>query len=246
MADTPLAIWKNLLAVTSALQEGGLVTEFNGRYGEPADFYVKIDANRLDEGRESEFDESDKAATEARKFYEKAEYTEINEFRNYTVKFIDGAVAQYFCQFKGEEIVRQRLTFYQSPWVRPYDSKHKEYDEWIKDAEDIGEETKILFGWEVFGHREIASVRIEYAPDQYKSVIHPKTHLHLSGCEGCRIPVGGPLGAATFFRFVIKNFYSEAWERLNERLVDVVDRKFDATIDAAENDHVSIGVPNVA
>jgi hypothetical protein len=246
MPDLPQTIWKNLLAITSALQKAGLVVEFNGRYSEPANLCVEIDANRRDEGRESEFDESDNTIIEAKKFYSKAEYTELNNFRDYTVKFIDGAVAQYFCYFSDEKIIRQRLTFYQSPWVHPYDSKPKEYDEWLKDAEDISEEAKILFGWNVFGYREMASVRIEYAPDQYRSVIHPKTHLHLSGCEGCRIPVAGPLGAATFFRFIIKNFYLGAWERLDEKLVDVVDSKFDATIDAAEHHHVSIDIPNIA
>ena len=246
MSNQPHEIWSNLLAVASALQEKGLVVEFNGKYTEPARLEAKIDANRGDESMGGEYDDGDRNKNAAEEFYKNVEYTEINKCRNYTVKFIDGAIAQYFCRFSGGNINRQRLTFYQSPWTHPYDKKSREYDEWLESAGDIEDEAKVLFGWESLEHRDIVNLRIEYAPEQYRQLLHPRTHLHLSGREECRIPVSGPLGVAAFFRFLIKNFYSDAWERLNHVLRDPVKVEFGSTIDEIESMHINIVIPNTS
>jgi hypothetical protein len=110
----------------------------------------------------------------------------------------------------------------------------------VSEAEDYEHEVLELFGVDAGAFQDSVALRIEFAPDQYKSVLHPKTHLHLNGSDNCRIPVHGPVGVGRFFRFLVKNFYCGAWARVGEELLDIAEADFEPTIDSDELLHVHI------
>lgn len=230
--------WRNLLSIASSLQGSGLVTEFNGILRGAGSEAFEIAANSravilgTDETSPYYLD------IEQSGFYSASEYADIGRTRNYSLKFLDGGLVQYFCLFRNDRIARQRLCFYQSPVIRPYNSEQSGYDAWITSSTDSEDESRALFGHPHFEYRDVVSFRLDYAPEQYESVIHPQVHLHLNSFESCRIPVTGPVGVASFFRLLVKNFYAHAWTRVSPLLRDQGDVDLEDTIDGAEQGHV--------
>lgn len=237
MPDHPAKTWHNLRSIVSSLIEAGLVSEFRGAMKIIGEARVEICADKLDHHMSST---PDILEILHHGFYSHTDFAEISRTRNYTAKFVDGAVLQYFCVFDADRLVRQRLTYYQSPFLHPYDSKAVDYDEWIDSAEDVETEMQTLFAQERFQHRNCVSLRLEYAPESFVPIVHPRTHLHLGDSESCRIPVSSPLGVAAFFRVIIKNFYCPAWPRVNSKLAEPKPVEFDPTLTAAEKGEVHI------
>lgn len=213
----PDVAWLNIRSLTSALIEAGLVTEFNGTLRCTSATRVEIDASPITLEQPPFTSRIDLAHDG---FFAEGEYAQISRTRDFTARFIDGAMVQFFCVFDDDKLIRQRLTFYQCPLVKPYDDKYDEYNSWIDSADDLDQELHCFFAHDDFRHRDIVNLRLEYSPSEFVPLLHPRTHLHLNAFETCRIPVSAPVGVAAFFRFIVKNFYSRAWPQVKHKLVD--------------------------
>ena len=112
------AIWQNLLQVSSALQNSGLVVGFNGVLRSDDPSFFDLGANQRVEGGEPDEPKTSSWDNEQSGFYRSSEYADMDRSRDYTVKFLDGGLLQYYCRISNGQIVRQRLCFYQSPVVR--------------------------------------------------------------------------------------------------------------------------------
>lgn len=128
--------------------------------------------------------------------------------RNYSVKFIDSAIACYQCTFRDGALIKQRASYHQSPFFCNY-SGNELYGV-IDQATGVGLEEY----WELFGHKvpcvqESVSFRYDYDPVAFKSNLHPKAHLHLGDTENCRICTEAPPDPRSFFHFIVSKFYPD-------------------------------------
>jgi len=87
---------------------------------------------------------------------------------------------------------------------------------------------------------------VDYDPEHYTEVLHPKTHLSIGKNKNCRIPVSSPITVKNFFLFLIKNFYSNRWDDFLEFLKTnkskFMEKKAEDTISPLERMHFFINV----
>ena len=140
--------------------------------------------------------------------YEKS-YIQMARINDFSFIMFDGAIIQCYFKFKDKNLVRQNMSFYQSPFRKPFDLYPESYFTGSDDharfllMSDLG---------------SVIHFRFDYDPVNFKEYFHPRTHLHLGMFENCRIPVLRPLCVLSFFDFIIKNFYSELYAAFNAHL----------------------------
>jgi len=138
-------------------------------------------------------------------------YEEIDKAKNYNIKMLDGALIQIMYSFsnRGKQLAAHRLAFFPSPHKESYDENPQAYEELY-----FGE---CVYYDIVMKHAIRFPIRFDYDDDSSKHVdmVHPKSHLHLGQYEHCRIPVRSPLTPNTFIKFILRNFYYSAYERLS-------------------------------
>ena len=139
--------------------------------------------------------------------------------RQYTVKFIDSAVASFQCTYQDGTLIKQHASYQQSPFFRSY-SDEDLYD-CIDHPAGIGFEAY----WQLFGIQkpcvtELVSFRCDYDPAVFKLKSHPKAHLHLANSESCRVCAMSPVDAKTFFLFIISHFYCRKLAEFEDILGD--------------------------
>ncbi len=128
-------------------------------------------------------------------------YSELDSAKSYNIKMLDGGIIQIEYTFdKGKDILKSRLAFFPSPILEKYDNDIEGYE-------------TSYYGETVYGdilEKYIISfpIRIDYAPKEYKDIIHPSTHIHLGGFERCRIPLVKPIMPYVFIEFILRNFYN--------------------------------------
>lgn len=52
-------------------------------------------------------------------------------------------------------------------------------------------------------------IRMDYDKDYEDKLDHPMSHLTISNCECCRIPMKGPMSISMFINFILNMFYDE-------------------------------------
>jgi hypothetical protein len=139
--------------------------------------------------------------------------------RQYTVKFLDSATASFQCTFEDGVLVKQRVSYQQSPFFRSFSGE--ELYECMDNASGIG----LGAYWQLFGVQgprvsELVSFRCDYDPASFKVRTHPRAHLHLGETEDCRICAESPVDAKAFFLFVVSHFYARKLAELEEVLSD--------------------------
>lgn len=139
--------------------------------------------------------------------------------RRYTVKFLDSAIASFQCSFEEGVLVKQRVTYQQSPFFRSF--SNEELYECLDDAAGLG----LGAYWQVFGVKEprvseLVSFRCDYDPAAFRFRFHPKAHLHIAGSENCRVCAESPVDPKSFFVFVVSHFYGRKLAEFEDILSD--------------------------
>jgi len=140
------------------------------------------------------------------------EYREIYDGlaaeRSYNVKMLDGALIQMMYTFRGDEVIRHRLTFFPA-----------------YDLEEFQNNPDLYLLDEVYADvvaRSIVPfpVRFDYSADEgfHQAIHHPKSHLTLGQYKNCRIPVTAPITPFWFVDFILRNFYHTAFVRYADKL----------------------------
>ncbi|MBW8780276.1 MAG: DUF2290 domain-containing protein [Verrucomicrobia bacterium] len=162
--------------------------------------------------------------------------------KEYTVKFIDSALAEFKCTFRNDQLIKQRITYKQSPFFKSYESED------LYAVIETGSEVGITEYWQLFGVKsptisELVSFRVDYDPSRFEAHKHPRTHLHLSDREDCRICVDTPLDPRSFFVFVVSHFYSSKRDELIETLSGWENHtRFPSSIEDEESTHIHLNL----
>lgn len=118
---------------------------------------------------------------------------------------VDGALIQMLYCFTKRKLSSHRLAYFPSPALLQYD-----------EAVDIYEQDE-LFG-DMFAPSLVKSpLRFDFdsSDDKYVDIEHPKSHLSLGQYKNCRIPVWGAVTPLRFMRFILRNFYYNAYVGVN-------------------------------
>ena len=130
-------------------------------------------------------------------------YRVLLKDRIYSVKMPDGALLQLLYRFSNGVLLQHRLAFFPSPDIEEFQDNPKIY---------LEEEVFL----EVISRRVVPfPIRFDYDAREPEAQLlaHPKSHLTLGQYENCRIPVSSPLTPIQFVEFILRNFYSAAFEK---------------------------------
>ncbi|HDR7799902.1 TPA: DUF2290 domain-containing protein [Bacillus tropicus] len=125
-------------------------------------------------------------------------YSELDSARNFTVKFIDGALLQLQYTIKENKVVSHRLGFFPNPDLESFQNEPDIYNQ-----EDLYAD--------ILARNIVPSpVRFDFNDDDdlHIELIHSKSHATLGQYKNCRIPVFGVLTPVMFVDFILRNFYS--------------------------------------
>ena len=132
------------------------------------------------------------------------DYLSLLERREYSYLMYDGGVIQIAFIYNRGEVIRHRLYYHPCPFrFEPDDLV--EFNGGLLDfiidgpMSDLDESLLLR-----------APVRFDYAPND-AAEFHPASHITINDPD-CRIPVRSPLHFDTFMKFVLENFYLEAWK----------------------------------
>lgn len=129
-------------------------------------------------------------------------YRELDTNEAYDIKLVDGGLLIFQYQFdRADTLLKHRLAYFPCPTLPTVDESPSLYEE------------DELFGDIMARSLVRFPIRFDYAPDQYRDVVHPASHMTLGQYENCRIPVAGPLGPYAFGIFIVRNFYCRAYTR---------------------------------
>lgn len=130
------------------------------------------------------------------------DYVRLVRDREYSFLMHDGAAIQILYQYERSVLVRHRLLY----WPCPFDAE----DAFRQFGYPVVDLLEALFLGNIRTEVVLRGLlRFDYVPDAARE-FHPASHLTLARSE-CRIPVHAPLSFDTFMRFVLENFYLEAW-----------------------------------
>ncbi len=159
-------------------------------------------------------------------------YWSLVQERAYNVKMLDGALLQMMYVFGRGTLQQHRLAFFSAPHLEEFQNNP---DIYLSDEiyADVVARNIVPF-----------PLRFDYdaREDQYRELLHPKSHLSLGQYENCRIPVTAPLTPYRFLDFVLRNFYHTASASHMESLPKQ-DGSFPESILPSERGVVHIGIP---
>ena len=132
-----------------------------------------------------------------------ADYISVITQQEYSYLMRDGSAIQIAFTFDDGAIARHRLAFYPCPFPITQDDLAK-FDggllDLIQDAFlDQGEQNVLLR----------SPIRFDYDPS-VAADFHPSSHMTVND-PSCRIPARTPLQFDTFMKFILENFYIDAW-----------------------------------
>ena len=136
------------------------------------------------------------------------DYISILERQDYSYLMNDGGVIQIAFVYDGNWTAQHRLLYYPCPFLIDL---HEIYQA------DDGPLPLVDFIIETFlddPDKNLllrSPIRFDYAPTKATD-FHPASHLTIND-PSCRIPVRSPLGFDTFIKFILENFYINAWKR---------------------------------
>jgi hypothetical protein len=162
-------------------------------------------------------------------------YAQLLDARAFNVRLLDGALLQMMYDFGPHTLLRHRLAFFPSPSLAPFQDDPELYllDRWFL---------------EIVSRRVVTfPLRFDYDAREgiHKPVTHPKSHLTLGQYELCRIPVTAPVSPYWFVDFLLRNFYSPAFERFANRM-PARQACFEESIHAEERGVIHLAVPGSA
>jgi hypothetical protein len=136
------------------------------------------------------------------------EFIRIIEGHQYSLQMAeDGAVLQLFYAFanNGRTLINASLGYYRSFDIPSFTGDIDGVgDDYIEDMEDNGPNSSNTF---------VTGLRIDYAPEAARGIIHSCCHMHISGFPGARLVVGGVPTPKQFVEFIIATFYPSLYEK---------------------------------
>lgn len=132
-------------------------------------------------------------------------FTELKSAGAYHLSLIDGAMVQMLYCFERRNLHSHRLCYFPSPNLPAYSDGPQYYEE------------DEVFADVFKGHVIRFPIRFDYASSkkEHVEIDHPKSHMSIGQYKGCRIPLDSPLTPLRFMRFLLRNFYNSAYERVN-------------------------------
>ncbi len=131
------------------------------------------------------------------------DYLDLLSTKSFSLIMHDGGLIQLLYTFQAGTIKKHRLLYYPCPIVLEADALERFQDglaEYVTDqlqylsVEEITFRTPVRFDFE-------HGVFADY---------HPSSHITFNSAE-CRVPLKSALGFFSFAKFVLENFYPEAW-----------------------------------
>lgn len=135
------------------------------------------------------------------------DYISIVEKRDYSYLMNDGGAIQIAFVYNKNRISRHRLLYYPCPFlIDPHEMEGSDGGsfpliDFINDTFMDNSEDNLLLR---------SPFRFDYVPTEAAD-FHPASHLTIND-PSCRIPVRSPLEFDTFVKFILENFYMEAWQ----------------------------------
>lgn len=141
----------------------------------------------------------------------------------------DDSFLQFSIQYCNSELdkIKIRYAYYPSP--REYLS----YEEFLKENGISFEECGYGFFEEYEQYisesrlkKSVTPIRYDYDVDEYTSVTHPISHLHIGMVQNFRIPSLRILEPQAFVIFVVRNMYYNNWIKLlsSEKYSEILDK----------------------
>lgn len=127
--------------------------------------------------------------------------------RSFSFLMTDYALVDCLYTFRKTNLTKQTMAIYPSPIHRNFDF----FDDGYPDDEQLA-------GATVAECIPLAPLRFDYSPDNYREGEHPRAHLHIGFGNESRIPIKAPLTAISFFRFLLKHFYSTSFKSFQDFL----------------------------
>ncbi len=156
-------------------------------------------------------------------------YKNLEESKNYNIKMIDGALIQMLYKFEDNELVSHRLAFFPAPNLESFQNEPKIYEDDEVYADILGKNI-VTF-----------PIRFDYDPSNFKEIKHPKAHITLGQYKNCRIPISEPLTPELFIAFLLRNFYSTAFQK-NINKFTLGNHRFPQTITDKEKSLLHLGI----
>jgi hypothetical protein len=131
------------------------------------------------------------------------DYLSLLERQEYSYLMHDGGIIQISFVYEGNKINRHRLSYHPCPFRisrRDLEMFGGGLLDFIADGFMSNLEENVLLR---------SPVRFDYAPTAAAD-FHPASHITIND-PNCRIPARSPLQFDTFIKFVLENFYLEAW-----------------------------------
>jgi hypothetical protein len=131
------------------------------------------------------------------------DYLRILENQDYSYLMSDGGIVQISYTFDRLQISSHRLAFYPCPFdITPHDLSA--FDGGLLDLIQ-----NVFMNDLEAGLLLRSPIRFDYSPD-CEADFHPASHITIND-PSCRIPVSAPMSFSTFMKFILENFYNEAW-----------------------------------
>jgi hypothetical protein len=133
------------------------------------------------------------------------DYISLLGNREYSYLMNDGGMIQIAYIFDRDQIERHRLVYYPCPFAISRRDLSPYGDGGILDLINDQLMTEIEENL-----RLKSPIRFDYAPGAAADY-HPASHITLND-PSCRIPARAPLYFDTFMKFILENFYFDAWQ----------------------------------
>jgi hypothetical protein len=132
------------------------------------------------------------------------DYLSILERQEYSYLMCDGGLIQIAFIYDGRQIDRHRLSYHPCPFA----ITRRDLSAFDGGLLDL---IQNVFMSELEENLLLRSpIRFDYAPNATAD-FHPASHLTVND-PSCRVPVRSLLQFDTFMKFILENFYIEAWQ----------------------------------
>lgn len=138
--------------------------------------------------------------------YAKA-YNILDREGNYNIKMIDGALIQMMYTFVDGVVIKSRLAFFPSPNLEEYQNNPDIYTE------------DSIYANITMKNIVPTPIRIDYDPDNWINILHPKSHLTIGQYKNCRIPCSMIVTPNIFIDFILRNFYNTKIHHFTDAMV---------------------------
>jgi len=137
-------------------------------------------------------------------------YDELETDRNYSIKMIDGALVQIMYTIINNQVVSHRLAFFPNPYLEKYQNDPELYLKQDLYADILAKNIVPV------------PIRFDYN-EKVHDEIHAKSHVTFGQYKNCRVPVSAPLTPSTFIDFLLRNFYSNAYNTFSISLNSAIE-----------------------